>query len=292
MNLLRASWMSTVFAISLATSLGCSAEAPDEPGGESADGVRDAAGNEVVTALTDTFLKTSTADSTTLAPSEVCRVVKGTRVSLRSTTVIGRHVSGLLMSAHGCGGRFGGGAKVYVFRDHFSGWTIPSAPAAPPPSSALPSCSPARAVGAVPEMHRALLDTIAYTEGTRGRGQDGYNVEFTYVYFDDCTDHPRQLQSSGGLYSDAAGRYQFLSTTWDSLGYPNFYPDNQDRGAMVLVRNRGGYVPTDRAMTATELSNLLDRLSYEWASLPPGRYGQPNYSYSQVRAEYCRNAGC
>lgn len=61
---------------------------------------------------------------------------------------------------------------------------------------------------------------------------------------------------------------------------------------MTLVRNRGGSVPSDRAMTATELSNLLDRISYEWASLPPGRYGQPNYSYAQVRAEYCRLAGC
>jgi muramidase (phage lysozyme) len=280
-------------ALLLASALGCSAGATnEEAAGETADGIRDSAGSEVVTALADTYLKTSTADSSTLPASDVCRIAKGARVSLRSPTVIGRHVGGLLMSAHGCAGKFGGGAKVYVFRDHFSGWSTPAEPSPPSDPSSLPTCSPARATGAVPQKHRALLDTIAYAEGTRGRGQDGYNVELTYVYFSDCTRHPRQIQSSGGLRSDAAGRYQFLSTTWDGLGYGNFYPDNQDRGAIRLVRNRGGIIPSDRAMTATELSNLLDRISYEWASLPPGRYGQPNHSYSQVRAEYCRLAGC
>ena len=117
-------------------------------------------------------------------------------------------------------------------------------------------------------------------------------MQFTYVYFNDCTRHPRKIQSSGGLRSDASGRYQFLSSTWDTLGYSAFYPENQERGAMALVRRRGGSVPESRAMTATELANLMDRISYEWASLPPGRYGQPNYSQSRIRTEYCAVARC
>jgi muramidase (phage lysozyme) len=139
---------------------------------------------------------------------------------------------------------------------------------------------------------KALLDTIAFAEGTRGRGQDGFNVIFTYKYFSDCGRHPRAIQCSGRLCSDAAGRYQFLSTTWSRLGLPTFNPENQERGALKLVSGRGVSLPAGRALTATEFNNAMDRLSYEWASLPPGRYGQPSYSYTALRRTYCGFAGC
>lgn len=155
-----------------------------------------------------------------------------------------------------------------------------------------PTCDPSLANGAVPKEHRALLDTIATTEGTRGRGENGYNVTFAYHYFTSCAHHPNLDICSGGYCSTAAGRYQFLTTTWNGLGYANFHPDNQDRGAMKLVARRGASVPTGRALTATEFVNVMDRISYEWASLPPGRYGQPSYSMSATRAKYCAFAGC
>ncbi|MBS2018410.1 MAG: glycoside hydrolase family 104 protein [Deltaproteobacteria bacterium] len=154
------------------------------------------------------------------------------------------------------------------------------------------SCAPSLAAGAVPSKHKALLDTIAVTEGTRGRGKDGYNVTFAYRYFSSCVRHPNMNVCSGRLCSTAAGRYQFLKRTWDSLGYANFGPANQEKGAMKLVGRRGVTVPTGRAMTATEFTNAMNRLSYEWASLPPGRYGQPSYSMSATRAKYCGFAGC
>jgi|GEM_PF-2199402 len=155
-----------------------------------------------------------------------------------------------------------------------------------------PSCAPSRARGAVTAKHRALLDTIAFTEGTRGRGQDGYNVTFAYRYFSSCARHPNMRVCSGRYCSTAAGRYQFLTTTWNSLGYSNFGPANQDRGAMKLVSRRRASVPRNRAMTATEFANTMNRISYEWASLPPGRYGQPSYSMAATRRQYCRFAGC
>jgi muramidase (phage lysozyme) len=158
-------------------------------------------------------------------------------------------------------------------------------------SLSAPTCDPALAKGAVGRFDRALLDTIATTEGTRGRGEDGYNVTFAYHYFTSCDRHPN-LDICAGICSTAAGRYQFLNTTWAGLHLPTFHPDNQDRGAMKLVAGRGAVVPTTRAMTATEFANAMDRLSYEWASLPPGRYGQPTYSLSGARAAYCSFAGC
>lgn len=154
------------------------------------------------------------------------------------------------------------------------------------------SCAASLATGAVPHKHRALLDTIAFTEGTRGHGQDGYNVTFAYHYFSSCTHHPNLHICSGGYCSTAAGRYQFLTTTWNGLGYGNFGPANQDRGGMKLVSRRHALVPAGRAMNATEFVNTMNRISYEWASLPPGRYGQPSYSMAATRRQYCRFAGC
>jgi muramidase (phage lysozyme) len=154
------------------------------------------------------------------------------------------------------------------------------------------SCAPSLAAGAVPAKHRALLDTIAFTEGTRGHGQDGYNITFAYHTFSSCAHHPNLRICAGGYCSTAAGRYQFLTTTWKGLGYANFGPANQDRGGLKLVSRRGVNVPTGRAMTATEFANTMNRISYEWASLPPGRYGQPSYSMAATRRQYCKFAGC
>ncbi len=154
------------------------------------------------------------------------------------------------------------------------------------------SCNPVRAVGVVSAPRKALLDTIAYCEGTKGVSEDGYNVLFTGRTITNCEAHPNTTICSGGLCSTAAGRYQFLDTTWNGLKLPNFRPESQTTGAMTLISWRKATIPADRPMTATELANLMDKISYEWASLPPGRYGQPSKTQSQVRAEYCKLAGC
>ena len=137
-----------------------------------------------------------------------------------------------------------------------------------------------------------LLDAIAVAEGTRGHGHDGYNVTFAYRYFSSCKKHPNMKVCSGAYCSTAAGRYQFLTATWKGLGYSNFGPANQDKGAMKLVARRGAKVPTGRSMTATEFANTMNRISWEWASLPPGRYGQPSRTMKQMRSTYCSFAGC
>jgi TP901 family phage tail tape measure protein len=122
---------------------------------------------------------------------------------------------------------------------------------------------------------RALLDTIAYAEGTSGAR--GYQTMFTGRTFSSFASHPRMIQRGGRYASDAAGRYQFLSTTWDgvarSLGLRDFSPANQDIGALELIRRRG--VNSDAPLNLRSLAALAP----EWASLPTlsGRsyYGQP-----------------
>jgi lysozyme len=149
------------------------------------------------------------------------------------------------------------------------------------------------ASGVVGAKQRALLDTIAFTEGTAGTCHtDGYGTGFGLHCFSSCAKHPNKTWSGGGYTSTAAGRYQFLSKTWSALGYASFSPRNQDLGAARLVSNRGVTVPSNRAMTATEFSNAMRKLSLEWASLPYSPYGQPTRSLSATRAKYCTLAGC
>lgn len=158
---------------------------------------------------------------------------------------------------------------------------------------AAPTCAPALAKGAVAKNPRALLETIAFAEGTAGScGQDGYNTGFAYNCFRSCAEHPDKVWRSSGYASSAAGRYQFLSATWRGLGYASFSPGNQDRGAIALVVRRGVSLPDRRALTATEFSNAMKKISYEWASLPYSPYGQPRKSLSAVRAKYCSFADC
>ncbi len=179
-------------------------------------------------------------------------------------------------------------ARQYVVVDS-------SSPTNPTPSGS--TCDPARAAGAVNDYEKALHDSIAYAEGTRNYSKDGYNVMFSFKLFQSCETHPNQCLKFGSSCSTAAGRYQFLTNTWSSVksakNLDSFEPENQERGAQYLVNTvRHVTVPSGRAMTASEFSNAMSKLSYEWASLPPGRYGQPNKSLSQMRTMYCSEAGC
>ncbi len=132
---------------------------------------------------------------------------------------------------------------------------------------------------------RALLDTIAFAEGTYNRPNSGYQTMFTGRQFSDLTRHPRMINRGGGYASDAAGRYQFLSTTWNSLGLGAFTPQNQDIGALMLARRRG-------VNPATPLTRAgIDKLSPEWASFPTLKtgtsyYGQGGKSFGELERFY------
>jgi murein DD-endopeptidase MepM/ murein hydrolase activator NlpD/muramidase (phage lysozyme) len=138
---------------------------------------------------------------------------------------------------------------------------------------------------------RALLDAIALGEGTLN--PNGYTTMFTGKQFSSFAQHPQQQNCSGGLCSDAAGRYQFLSTTWNGVakqaGLADFSPSSQDLGAVQLLKNRGvsnaavqGDLRTVIYGTGSETSGA----NKEWASLPGSPYGQPTKTYAEVEAVY------
>lgn len=140
----------------------------------------------------------------------------------------------------------------------------------------------------------ATLATIRVAEGTPDA--DGYRRIYGGALFDDFSDHPRKMQTftfrnGKTVTSDAAGAYQFLSTTWDeaarALGLPDFSPESQDIAAIWLIRRRGAL----NDILAGRLESALNKLSYEWASLPPGRYGQPVKTADEVAQLFIENGG-
>lgn len=161
-------------------------------------------------------------------------------------------------------------------------------------------------IGVPPEpnlstQRQAFLDMIAFAEGTDqspgNNARTGYDIIFTFDRFTDFSDHPRRLRCSGSLCSDAAGRYQFLSTTWDFcqqlLNLPDFSPASQERAAIFLIKNRGSLDEVDAGDIEGALEDPAtgNGVSFEWASLPPGQYGQPIKTLAQVKNAFVQAGG-
>lgn len=253
------------------------------------------------------------ADESELAVNEVCTDgtalrVTATKLNLRASASTSAASLAMLPkdSEVTCVGRTGENGWVKVKTgDGETGWVFGKyvvrsgggAEDEEAPVASGGTCAPSRAANAVGRFQKALHDSIAWAEGTRGRSKDGYDVMFNFKITSSCGRHPNLCQSFGSTCTTAAGRYQFLTTTWNGAanarGLRTFEPDNQERAAAYLIGTvRRVTVPQDRAMTAAEFSNAMSKLSYEWASLPPGRYGQPKRSSAAMRSTYCSVAGC
>lgn len=96
---------------------------------------------------------------------------------------------------------------------------------------------------------RPLLDTIAYAEGTAGVGNNGYDILVTFVVLENWSlnytlGHPNRsiFVSSAIGNSNAAGRYQYLYSTWlDRNNQQNvlFTKENQDKTAAATLTFKG-----------------------------------------------------
>lgn len=127
-------------------------------------------------------------------------------------------------------------------------------------------------------------------EGTSGA--NGYNTMFTGTQFTDTSRHPRQINRSGDLSSDAAGAYQFLSTTWDgaknALNLTDFSPASQEKAGKYLAQQRG--LATDTVFTDKQsFLKELDKISPEWASMPTLSTGTSYYGQGGLTPDQAWN---
>lgn len=132
---------------------------------------------------------------------------------------------------------------------------------------------------------RAFLDVIAHAEGTDT--SDGYYTIYgSSNKAKSLSDHPgrRICEKSRGkkLCSTAAGRYQFLHTTWDELaarfGFKDFGCINQDLAAIALLHDKGAIEDIERH----DIYAALKKACRIWASLPGSPYGQPTRPIEEI----------
>ncbi|KIF96444.1 glycoside hydrolase family 24 protein [Enterobacter cloacae] len=152
---------------------------------------------------------------------------------------------------------------------------------------------------------KALLDTIAVTEGTSTNKltkNDGYDVIVTGVdgqaeIFTDYSTHPfaggrpGKIFNNAGQRSTASGRYQHLVKDWEhyraQLLLPDFSPESQDRWAIQLIKER-------KAVSDIENGNIetaIKKICNIWASLPGAGYGQHEFSMAKVIQIYQSKGG-
>lgn len=112
------------------------------------------------------------------------------------------------------------------------------------------------------------------------------------AYFDDFTRHPRIFESTtGGRQSSAAGAYQIVATTYDSiaptLGITDFSPESQDKLAIALIDRRGAL---DDIMAGRIRTAIAD-LRAEWTSLPGAAENNGRYTMERALAVYAKYGG-
>lgn len=145
----------------------------------------------------------------------------------------------------------------------------------------------------------ALLNVIAGTESP------GYDVIFggskLSDYNKDYSDHPRipiliKNGPNAGKFSSAAGRYQFIRKTWDSLAtkynLTDFSPRNQDKAAWYLAQEdysrRTRRVLQDDLMSGdpTLLNSIAMNLNKTWTSLTGGIEQSKQYKKVTFESKY------
>lgn len=121
----------------------------------------------------------------------------------------------------------------------------------------------------------AFLDMISISEGTKGIGDDGYNVLVGGTTFHDYSKHPNILVNLGhGLKSTAAGRYQILARYaafyQAKLNLHDFFPESQDMIAIQYIKEKNALLDIEGG----RISRAIEKCSPVWASFTGAHYGQ------------------
>lgn len=144
-----------------------------------------------------------------------------------------------------------------------------------------------------PAQIKHFLDLIAWSEGTAGLGDDGYNkIVNPGKFFTDYSDHPNQLvQVRPGLKSTAAGRYQQIHRYWPAykkqLNLPDFGPVSQDKLAIQLIRECRAY----QDILDGNIAVAIKKCSSRWASFPGAGYNQPEHSLEALIGQFAQLGG-
>ena len=145
---------------------------------------------------------------------------------------------------------------------------------------------------------KAFLDVIAKSEGTFGKGDNGYNMCVGRTFFADYSEHPNPHVYIASIkdYSSAAGRYQLLFRYWkiyrETLKLDNceggaFGKIAQDKVAIEQIKER-------HALKDVESGNFdeaIKKVANCWASLPGGCQHHEDNTMSFLRTAFLVSGG-
>ena len=138
---------------------------------------------------------------------------------------------------------------------------------------------------------QAFLRAIRLGEGTSDEA--GYNRIVGGGTFSDDSVHPhiKVYIERYKVYSTAAGAYQIIWPTWQSLckqySFHDFSPESQDEAAVALIAGRHAL---DDVLSG-RLADAVQKCSAEWASLPGSSAGQRTEDFNAVQQVYLSNGG-
>ena len=158
------------------------------------------------------------------------------------------------------------------------------------------------------ERIRAFMRMLRIGEGTEN--EKGYTTQYSGKQFTDMSKHPENVIKAGNYSSSAAGAYQIMRYTWwwlkgekltdknlkanvyekshdyiKKYSIPDFSAESQDKLCIIILKHkRQGSL---ELITEGKIKEALEKYgSYEWASLPPGRYGQPAQTMDEALKKY------
>jgi muramidase (phage lysozyme) len=149
----------------------------------------------------------------------------------------------------------------------------------------------------------AFSRCVRSAESNNRDDDSAYRTLFGGELVKDLSCHPRIAKSSPWGYTSAAGAYQAMcavpgrvqTDTWGDfckdMGVPvdamPFDKPTQDAFFVWCVRRRNAL----QAVLDGDLEKAVTLCSYEWASFPPGRYGQPTTTIDKLRAVFLQYGG-
>lgn len=131
-----------------------------------------------------------------------------------------------------------------------------------------------------------FLSLIAHSEGAGYRSIVHGGKNNTKIK--DLSKHPQVTKrtKSGAYPSTAAGRYQFLYSTWkrfrDGLKLPDFSPESQDLAAIAQLAEVGAIEPILKG----DIAKAIEKSRKVWASFPGAGYDQPERTLKSLLAFY------
>ena len=156
---------------------------------------------------------------------------------------------------------------------------------------------------------RAFMRMLRKGEGTDN--EKGYTTLYSGKQFTDLSKHPEIVIKSGNYSSSAAGAYQIMRYTWwwlngedltkdlkkagkynelhdyvKKYNIIDFKPESQDKLCIILFRHKQNKKFLDLIIDNKPKEAMENFGSYEWASLPPGRYGQPTQTMNDALNYY------